>query len=356
MSQTKTTVQIPTLETFLKAGAHFGHKSSTWNPRMEEYIYDERNGVHIIDIIKSISCLKEALVKIEEVSELGNVLFVGTKGQAASIVEKVARDSGAFYINNRWPGGLFTNFDVVKKGIERLISLEDILASGAEGFVKKEQLLMEREVDRLNRLYSGIKLMDKLPKLVIVVDSMFEKIAIREAKKAGVPIVALLDTNCDPTLVDYPIPANDDSIKSITLFLELFGEAVKGGKKAKGLVELRKNYEADLYARKAEHENKVAREEALKTQEQQRIKRLKVGVVEEKPEVKAEPKKKEVVKKVETLGKEITDLGLGARVEKALQESGIFTLEDLKSKKEKDLLEVKGLGEKTVKEIISKIK
>jgi small subunit ribosomal protein S2 len=351
MTQTKTTVQIPTLETFLKAGAHFGHKSSTWNPRMEEYIYDERAGVHIIDIIKTIDCLKVALLKIEEVSEMGNVLFVGTKGQAASIVEKVARESGAFYINNRWPGGLFTNFDVVKKGIERLVVLEDILASGAEGYVKKEQLLMEREVDRLNRLYGGIKLMEKLPKLVIVVDSMFEKITIREAKKAGVPIVALLDTNCDPTTVDYPIPANDDSIKSITLFLELFGEAVKTGKRSKSLLELRKNYEAELNVKKMEYENKIAREKALKDEEQQRIKRLKVGVV---AEVK-EPEKK-VVKKADPLEKDILDLGLGARVEKALQAEGILTLEDLKSKKEKDLLEVKGLGEKTIKEIISKIK
>ena len=355
MEKTKTTVEIPTLETFLKAGAHFGHKSSTWNPRMEEYIYDERNGVHIIDIIKSIQCLKEALVKIEEIADTGHILLVGTKGQAVSVVEKVANESGALYINTRWPGGLFTNFDVVKKGIERLIKLEEILASGAQGFVKKEQLLMEREVDRLNRLYSGIKLMDKLPKLIIVIDSKLEKIAIREAKRVNIPIVALLDTNCDPTTVDYPIPANDDSIKSITLFLEIFAEAIKKGKKSKSLVELRKNYEAELSVKKMEYMNKIAREQALKAEEQQRIKRLKVGFVAEKPE----PKKEEVVKKVEkpsTLEKEILDLALGTRVEKALLEAKIFTLENLKSKKEKDLMKIKGLGEKTVKEIISKIK
>jgi small subunit ribosomal protein S2 len=352
MSQAKTTVQIPDLETFLKAGAHFGHKASTWNPRMEEFIYDERNGVHIIDLIKSMQCLKDALIKIEEVAETGHILLVGTKGQAVSVVERVANESGALYINTRWPGGLFTNFDVVKKGIERLINLEEILASGAQGFVKKEQLLMEREVDRLNRLYSGIKLMDKLPKLVIVIDSKLEKIAIREAKKVKVPIVALLDTNCDPTMVEYPIPANDDSIKSITLFLEIFGEAIKKGKKSQGLVELRKNYYAQLKSRRAEYDNKIAREEAIKTEEQQRIKRLKVGIPV-MPEVKEE---KKVVKASKELEQGIIDLAFGTKIENALKDSGIFTLEDLKSKSEKDLMDIKGLGEKTVKEIISKVK
>ncbi len=346
MSEKKTTVQIPTLEEFLKAGAHFGHKKSTWNPRMEEYIYDERNGIHIIDIIKTIGCLKEALAKIEEVAETGHILIVGTKGQAASAVEKVANESGALYINTRWPGGLFTNFDVVKKGVERLISLEETLALGAEGFVKKEQLLMEREVERLNRLYSGIKLMDKLPKLVVVVDSKLENIAIREANIVGVPIVALLDTNCDPTAVDYPIPANDDSIKSISLFLEIFGEAIKRGKKSQSLLELRKNYEAELASKRRDYENRIEKERALQEEEQKRMKRLKFG--EEKNEV-------ETKKDNEKTSDGIEKLGLSSRVEKALEQEGIATIEDLKSKKEKELMEIKGLGEKAVKEIISKL-
>lgn len=346
MSEKKTTVQIPTLEEFLKAGAHFGHKKSTWNPRMEEYIYDERNGIHIIDIIKTIGCLKEALAKIEEVAETGHILIVGTKGQAASAVEKVANESGALYINTRWPGGLFTNFDVVKKGVERLISLEETLALGAEGFVKKEQLLMEREVERLNRLYSGIKLMDKLPKLVVVVDSKLENIAIREANIVGVPIVALLDTNCDPTAVDYPIPANDDSIKSISLFLEIFGEAIKRGKKSQSLLELRKNYEAELASKRRDYENRIEKERALQEEEQKRMKRLKFG--EKKDEV-------ETKKDNEKTSDGIEKLGLSSRVEKALEQEGIATIEDLKSKKEKELMEIKGLGEKAVKEIISKL-
>ena len=351
MSEKKTTVQIPMLEEFLKAGAHFGHKKSTWNPRMEEYIYDERNGIHIIDVIKTIGCLKDALAKIEEVADRGHILIVGTKGQAASVVEKVAEESGALYINTRWPGGLFTNFDVVKKGIERLLSLEETLALGAEGFVKKEQLLMEREVERLNRLYSGIKLMDKLPELIVVVDSQLERIAIREAKRVNVPIVALLDTNCDPTAVDYPIPANDDSIKSISLFLELFGQAIKKGKKSKSLIELRKNYEAELSAKRREYQNKIEREEALRQQEQQRMKRLKFG--EEKVTVEEEKKSKE---KEKPQGRSIQDLGLATRIENALQEAGINTVDALESKSKEDLMEIKGLGEKAVEEIISKVK
>lgn len=361
MSQKKTTVQIPKLEEFLQAGAHFGHKKSTWNPRMEDYIYDERNGIHIIDIIKTIDCLKDALVKIEEVSENGHVLIVGTKGQAASVVENVAADAGALYVNTRWPGGLFTNFDVVKKGIERLLSLEETLASGAEGFVKKEQLLMQREVDRLNKLYSGIKLMDKLPELVIVIDSKLENIAIREARRVNIPIVALLDTNCDPSLVDYPIPANDDSIKSISLFLNLFGEAIKKGKKSKSLVELRKNYEAELESKKLAYENKIKKERMTEEEEKERMKRMKVGE-DVKPVEKKEKKEEKVEKKDKDVKKEkkssegIEKLELGTRAEKALKDAGIKTIDELKSKKEKDLVEVKGLGEKTVKDIISKVK
>jgi len=348
MSEKKTTVQIPTLEEFLKAGAHFGHKKSTWNPRMEEYIYDERNGIHIIDVIKTIGCLKEALIKIEEVADKGHILIVGTKGQAASVVEKVAQESGALYINTRWPGGLFTNFDVVKKGIERLLSLEETLALGAEGFVKKEQLLMEREVERLNRLYSGIKLMDKLPELVIVVDSKLEKIAIREANRVKIPIVALLDTNCDPTAVDYPIPANDDSIKSISLFLNIFGEAIKKGKKSQSLIELRKNYEAELAGKRKDYENRIERERVLEEEEKKKMKRLKFGEKEVKKEEKVE-----VEEKTESM---IEDLGLATRIEKALKDAGVNTVDELKSKKEKDLMEIKGLGEKAVEEIISKLK
>lgn len=335
----KTTVQIPSLETFLKAGVHFGHKPSRWNPKMAEFIYGERGGIHVIDVIQTMQRLSKALAKIEDASHFGNVLFVGTKGQAASIVEQVATENGGFYINTRWPGGLFTNFDVVKKGIERLIHLEEILAAGGKGYVKKEQLLMKREVERLNKVYSGIKLMDRLPKLMVVIDSKVEKNAIKEARIAGVPVVSLVDTNCDPSVIDYPIPANDDSIKSIRLFMGLFGDAIKNGKKSQGLVELRKTYYAKLDSIKAEYDNEIEKVKAMEEEERLRVKRLRIG-----SESETRASKKE-------LSEDILNLGLGTRIEKALLEAEVTTLDDLKKMAKSEISAIKGLGAKAVEDI-----
>lgn len=245
MEETRS-VTIPPLEDFLKAGAHFGHKTSKWNPKMKPYIYTEREGVHIIDLVKTMKLLKKALEAIERAGDTGSIILVGTKGQAASMVQKIAEERGAFYINNRWPGGLFTNHQMIIKSISKLISMEEQLARGAEDLVKKEQLQLSREVGRLNKLYEGIKFMDKLPSLVIVVDSKLEKNAIKEARAAGINVVALMDTNCDPDEVDFPIPANDDSIKSIKLFLDLFAEAIGKGKRSTRVISLRNDHQAKL--------------------------------------------------------------------------------------------------------------
>jgi len=191
---------------------------------MEEYIYEVRNGIHIIDLVKTREILRDVLVQLDKLSKKGNVLIVGTKGQAASVVQNVAEENGMFYINRRWMGGLFTNFNTIKKSVHELIKMEEKLAGGLEGYVKKERLLLEREIGRLNRIYQGIKFMEKLPEVVIVIDSQMENNAIKEANKMGVPIIALIDTNCNPEIIDYPIPANDDSIKSISLFVKLFEE------------------------------------------------------------------------------------------------------------------------------------
>ncbi len=350
-----TSVEIPSLETFLKAGAHFGHRTSAWHPAMEEYIYGQRDGVHIIDIIKTMKCLKDALVKIEESADKGNILIVGTKGQAVSVVEQVATESGALYINNRWPGGLFTNFNVIQKGLERLIKLEEILASGEGDYTKKEYLVMQREVDRLNRVYKGVKFMKKLPELVIVVDSKVENIAIREASMVGVPVIALLDTNCDPSLVDYPIPANDDSIKSITLFLETMGEAIKKGKKSQLLIGTRKNYQAQLDSMHKEYENRIAREKAMEEEEKQRVKRLKVGLEVSKEKESTSSLSSQEEEKTTASEESIKDLGLGTKIEKALTDAGITTSTQLKSKSKDELLKIKGVGEKAVETILSSL-
>ncbi len=357
---------IPQLLTFLQAGAHFGHKSSAWSPKMKKYIYEVRNGIHIIDIVKSRKLLVEALNELGSVVDRENILIVGTKGQAAGIIEKMAKEVGAFYITKRWPGGLFTNFDVIKNSVQTLVKMEEKLAAGGEGLVKKEVLLMEKDVARLNKIYEGIKFMDELPKFLIVIDSMVEKNAINEARIAGVEIIALIDTNCDPNLVDYPIPANDDSIKSINLFVGLFGDIIKQGKKSESLVALRKNHSANLESMKMRFEQERERQEKMEEDERLRMKAMREGkvttattgvvrVLKKEKNLEEEFAAAEAVK-AKTNSKKIVDLGLTARVEKALLEAGYKTLDDLTGKDREELLSIKGVGEKAVDEILKAIK
>ncbi|MBI2356630.1 30S ribosomal protein S2 [Candidatus Dojkabacteria bacterium] len=268
---------LPSLDELLAAGVHFGHKTSAWNPKMKPFIYAQRNGVHIIDLISTLTQLKKALTAIKSASDTGNILVVGTKGQAASLVQVMAEESGAFYINKRWPGGLFTNFKAIKKSVDKLVSMEETLASGGEGLVKKEQLLMKRDVERLNKIYSGIKFMDKLPTLMVVIDSKLEKNAVKEAKNVGMPIVSLIDTNSDPKLVTFPVPANDDSIKSISLFIKMFGLAIKEGIRAKSLLTLRKEEENKLLKMAEAYAADVEKKRLMEEQERERIKALKEG-------------------------------------------------------------------------------
>lgn len=359
-------VQIPELINFLKAGAHFGHKTSAWNPKMKKFIYEQRNGVHIIDLVKSRSLLEKALVSIQDASNKGYILFVGTKGQAATIIQKKADEVGAFYINRRWPGGLFTNFDILKKSVNNLLKMEEELASGGENLVKKELLMLEREVERLNKIYEGIKFMDKLPSLIIVIDSKVEDIAIKEARIAGVPIVALVDTNCDPDLVDYPIPANDDSLKSISLYVDLFGQAIKG-KKAEGLIALRQNHEANLTKLRDEHILEEERTARMEEDERRRMKALREGTVSKSNTtgvvrvVKKEKNIEEDIKAAEAVKAQkdatsIEELKLGTRTENALKDAGITNLEGLTGKSKKELMDIKGIGEKAAEQILEAIK
>jgi small subunit ribosomal protein S2 len=360
-------VQIPELIEFLKAGAHFGHKTSAWNPKMKKYIYEERNGVHIIDLVKSRALLERALDAIQKASNKGYILFVGTKGQAATIIQKKAEEVGAFYVNQRWPGGLFTNFDILKKSVNNLIKMEEELARGSEDLVKKEVLMLERDVERLNRVYEGIKFMDKLPSLMIVIDSKVEDIAIKEARIAGVPIVALVDTNCNPELVDYPVPANDDSLKSISLYVDLFGKAVDLGKKSEGLIALRKNHKANLKRLREEYLAEEERKARMEEQERRRMKAMREGkvtkegstgvvrVVKKEKNIEDDIKAAEAVKAQKDATK-IEELELSTRTENALKDAGIKNVEGLSGKKKDDLKEIKGIGEKSAEEILDAIK
>jgi small subunit ribosomal protein S2 len=359
--------QMPELLDLLKVGAHFGHKKSAWDPRMEEYIYEVRNGIHIIDLVKTLDMLEEALTKLEGFANKGNILIVGTKGQAATIVEEVAKKSGMFYVNRRWPGGLFTNFDGIKKSVQSLVKMEEQIARGGKGLVKKEILLLQRDAERLNRMYNGIKFMDKLPEAVIVIDSEVEKNAIKEARNMHIPIISLIDTNSNPDIIDYPIPANDDSLKSISLFVNLFGDVVSKSKNSLSVISLRRDNEAMLAKLAKDAQEEKERQAKMEAEDRERMKALREGkvsasasasvirVVKKEKDIDAEIKKAEEVKEKEDK-KGMDDLGLSARIVKALGEAGIKSVSALKKMSKDELLEIKGIGEKAVKDIQKAIK
>jgi len=219
-----------TMRQLLEAGVHFGHQSHRWNPKMRPYIYGERNNIHIIDLTQTTPLLHQALVKISDtVSSGGRVLFVGTKRQAAEAIAEAARRSAQYYINHRWLGGTLTNWKTISQSIRRLRQVEEILAGEGQGRTKKEILNLTRERDRLNKALGGIKGMGGTPDLLFVIDTNKEAIAIAEAKKLGIPIVAVVDTNCDPDGIDFPIPGNDDAGRAITLYCDLAARAAIDG-------------------------------------------------------------------------------------------------------------------------------
>lgn len=215
------------IQHMIKAGCHFGHQTKRWNPKMRPYIYGARNGIHIIDLDQTAQMFKRAYnYLVEVVGRGGHILFVGTKRQAADIVEEEARRAGHFFVNGRWLGGTLTNFRTMKISIERLRALERMAEDGThEAISKKEALMLEREREKLEKYLGGIKTMNGLPSAIFIIDPHHEHIAIKEGRKLNIPIVALTDTNCDPDLVDYVIPANDDAIRSIKLMASRMADA-----------------------------------------------------------------------------------------------------------------------------------
>ena len=221
-----------TIKQLLEAGAHFGHQTSRWHPRMKRYIFTKRNGIHIIDLEQTVGMLEKACNFIEQlVADGGSVLFVGTKKQAQESIEEEAKRCNMYYINQRWLGGVLTNFNTIQNRIDYLVRLEDQQARGElERLPKKEALKLSKEIVRLNRMIGGIKEMTSLPSALFIVDVTKEKLALDEAKRVGIPSVAVADTNCDPTDIDYPIPANDDAIKAIRLTCSKIADSVLQGK------------------------------------------------------------------------------------------------------------------------------
>ncbi|MEX0601697.1 MAG: 30S ribosomal protein S2 [Bacteroidota bacterium] len=219
------------LEALLTAGAHFGHLTRRWNPKMKPYIFMERNGIHIIDLKKTQELLDAACNAVGNlVGENKKVLFVATKKPAREVVESEAKRCNAFYVTERWLGGMLTNFSTIRKSVKRLTNIEKMESDGTfEKITKKERLFLTRERDKLQNVLSGVVEMSRLPGLLYVVDVKKEAISVREAHRLGIPVVAIVDSNCDPESVDYPIPANDDALKSVQVITQAIAEAVLEG-------------------------------------------------------------------------------------------------------------------------------
>lgn len=215
----------------LEAGAHFGHQTRRWNPKMSKYIFGPRNGIHIIDLQQTVGLLRSSYnFVVDTVAQGGKILIVGTKKQAQDIVAEEATRAGQYYVNNRWLGGMLTNFKTIKQSVDRMKSIEEMAKDGTfEKLPKKEVINLTRELTKLEKNLAGIKEMTKLPKAIFVIDPNLERIAVDEARKLGIPVVATLDTNCNPDLIDFPVPANDDSIRSISLFVSNIADACVEG-------------------------------------------------------------------------------------------------------------------------------
>src|SRR5215203_5497652 len=218
------------MRSLLEAGAHFGHQAHRWNPKMGQYIFGTRNNIHIIDLAQSVPMLHRALQAVSDtVAKGGRVLFVGTKRQAADAVADAAKRSAQYYVNARWLGGMLTNWKTISGSIQRLRKVDEILAGGGQGLTKKERLMLAREKEKLEKALGGIKDMGGVPDLLFVIDTNKERLAIKEARRLGIPVAAVIDTNCDPDGITFPVPANDDAGRAISLYCDLIARAAVDG-------------------------------------------------------------------------------------------------------------------------------
>ena len=216
------------MKNLLESGVHFGHQVKRWDPRMKKYIFAERNGIHIIDLQKTIAAIKDGYDEVRKVTASGkSILFVGTKKQAQQAVQKEAERCGMFYVNNRWLGGMLTNFSTIKKSLQRLKKIEKMEIDGTfDNLTKKEVAALQKEKSKLEKNLGGIKEMKELPGAIFIIDTHKEQLAVAEARRMGIPIIAVVDTNCNPEGIDFPIPGNDDAIRAISLFTSIIANAV----------------------------------------------------------------------------------------------------------------------------------
>lgn len=323
---------VPSAEQLLDVGAHFGHQTRRWNPKMSKFIYKKENKAHLIDLIKTHECLLDACSFLAEQAALGKtIVLVGTKRQASGIISSKATAAALPYIDRRWLGGFLTNFDNIKQVLTRLNTLESDLNGGKYNhYTKKERLDLEREILNLKVKVGGVRFLNKPPDVLVIIDPRREKTAVREALRCRVPVVALVDTNSDPTQVLYPIPGNDDAISSIKLIVSsLIGSILLGaGKTIKEIEEI--NNAVEIIDPKVTEE---------------------LPVVEKKAAVQALSEDEATPKKAS-----LESLGLSTRAVNALNKAGYKTVSKIAGLSEEDLNQIKGLGEKTIKEILSAVK
>lgn len=235
-----------TIKDLLEAGAHFGHQTSRWNPKMKRFIFEARNGLYIIDLAKTLQQIRKAVeVVTKTVTQHKSVLFVGTKKQAKSVIKELAEECGEFYVCERWLGGMLTNLSTLRQSIKKLDRIEKQIASGGEGLTKKELSLLSKDQLKLDKNLSGVRSMRKPPGLVVVVDPSKEHIAVAEAKKLGIPVMGLVDTNCDPDPIDYVIACNDDALKSVKLILSALTDTIMHKKNEMRLVSRKEGDDAE---------------------------------------------------------------------------------------------------------------
>ncbi len=314
-----------TLRQLLEAGVHFGHQTHRWNPRMEQFIYGKRNGIHIMDLTQTVPLLDAALNAVREVvAKNGRILFVGTKRQASKAVAEAAERSAQYYMNHRWLGGTLTNWQTVSKSIQRLKQLDEKFEAGAEGLTKKERLGMEREQGKLEASLGGIREMGGTPDLVFIIDTNKESLAVAEAKKLGIPVVAVVDSNSAPDGIDYPIPGNDDAARAIELYCDLIARsALDGMAAAMGAagIDIGEAVEAPVEELPAAVEEKAEAAPAVKVEKKAA---KKVAKKEEAPAESAgtkpmmfdkAPEEKDDLKKIG---------GVGPKLEETLNKLGIY--------------------------------
>ena len=267
---------VVAMKQLLEAGVHFGHQTRRWDPKMAEYIFQARNGIHIIDLQKTSKKLDEAYAFIKEQAEAGKtVLFVGTKKQAQECVKEAAEKCGMYYVNQRWLGGTLTNFSTIRKRIGRLLELEKMQEDGTfEVLPKKEVILLKKEMEKLEKNLGGIKEMTEVPGVMFIVDPKKEKIGILEARKLGIPVIGLVDTNCNPQDVDYAIPGNDDAIRAVKLIADCMANAVIEGKQGESMEAVEEAMEVEEVAEPTDMEEVVASEEVEEPKKAKRTKKV----------------------------------------------------------------------------------